>query len=290
MRRIIFFALGVLEIGAAFVLYAFVWQLPGPADVHDKVGRIERVSRQTSAQVRNLRHQVHILREGQPQARMLAEELKERLRYLGDHLNSQHVDYNSLRALHDSFGDAAQGMDALSSEPMAPDGIAQIGMALALTADFLNAVQVREVARLLRSGTEGLDRTAARWPQVRKNLHDSAELMRDTQKQLRVVLDNRPSYEASLRRSRTVVDGLSAAVPMYTDQWGKDLAEQERALTKLGSSIDDLSAVMPEVQSVGSRLMVMTRLLLSLLGAIFLLHGGYLASNFWMARIVDRRS
>ena len=109
--------------------------------------------------------------------------------------------------------------------------------------------------------------------------------MRDTQKQLRVVLDNRPSYEASLRRSRTVVEGLSAAVPMYTDQWGKDLAEQERALTKLGTSIDDLSAVMPEVQTTGARLMVMTRLLLSLLGAIFLLHGGYLAINHWIRQL-----
>ncbi len=282
MRRIIFLALGVLEIGAAGVLFAFVWQLPGPADVHDKVGRIERVSRQTSTQVRNLRHQVHILREGQPQARLLAQELKERLRYLGEHLNSQHVDYHSLRALHDAFGDAAQGLDVLSSEPVAPDGFAQIAMALAFTADFLNAVQVRDMARLLRSGTEGLGRTAARWPEMRKNLRDSAELMRDTQKQLRVVLDNRPSYEASLRQSRTVVEGLSAAVPMYTDQWGKDLADQERALAKLGTSIDDLSSVMPEVQAVGSRLMVMTRLLLSLLGAIFLLHGGYLAINFWM--------
>ena len=53
-------------------------------------------------------------------------------------------------------------------------------------------------------------------------------------------------------------------------------------MTNLGNSIDEVSVVMPEVKVVGVRLLVMTRLLLSLLGAIFLLHGGYLAINFWL--------
>ncbi len=142
--------------------------------------------------------------------------------------------------------------------------------------------RLRDLTKIMRTGQQGLERTAKSWPELRKSLGSSAALLRGTQKQLRGVLDNRQAYEASLQHSRTMIEGLSAALPMYTDQWGEDVVKQERSLTNLGTSIDDVTAVMPEIKAVGSRLLVMTRLLLSLVGAIFLLHGGYLAIIFWM--------
>src|SRR5262249_13346181 len=250
---------------------------------------IERVSKQTGSQVRKLRHQVHLLRESQPQAAQLAENMKAQLKYLGEYVQHQGVDYESLRAVHDAFGEAARTLDELSADRGAPVGLAQIGLALGATADVLDFVQARDVARLVRAGGKGVDDLLSRTPEARQNLRNSAALLRETKKHLRDVIDNRPAYEQSLRNTHKILDGFSAAVPMYTHQWGKDLADQERSLTNLGQSIDEVTAVMPEIKSSGARLMVMTRLLLSLLGAIFLLHGGYLAVHLWMGQTVVGR-
>ena len=58
-------------------------------------------------------------------------------------------------------------------------------------------------------------------------------MLRETQANLKYLLDNRPGYENSLHRSQTVLEGLSAAVPMYTAQLGKDMEDQERSLSTL---------------------------------------------------------
>jgi hypothetical protein len=290
MRRTIFVVLGVLEILSAAVLFAFVWQLPGPGDVHDRVGRVERLSRQTSSQVRKLRQQVHLLRDQQPQARQFAENVRVQLHNLSEQLQKQQIDYPAVQAVHDAFGMAAGTLDNLSVDRMAPEGFAQIGLALGVTAEFLDVMLVPDVARLLRAGRDGLGEVLARGPELRQSLRDSATLVREMQSRLKMALDNRSTYDASVQQSRTLLEGFSAAVPMYTAQWGKDLADSENSLTNLGQSIDDVSAVMPEVKTSGARLMVMTRLLLSLLGAIFLLHGGYLAVNSWMGQAAARRA
>ena len=66
IRRAVFLSLGTLEFLVALVLVGFAWQLPGPREVHDRVGRVERVSRASSAQVQALREQVQTLRERRP--------------------------------------------------------------------------------------------------------------------------------------------------------------------------------------------------------------------------------
>ena len=77
MRRYIFTSMGVLEAAVALVLLGFAWYLPGPTDVHDKVARVENVSKQSSGQVKHLRSQVRSLRERQPIVRDLAERLEQ---------------------------------------------------------------------------------------------------------------------------------------------------------------------------------------------------------------------
>src|ERR1700722_728055 len=75
MRHIVFMSLGILEALVACVLLGFAYYLPGPSDVHDKVERVDRVSKQSSLQVNHLRGQVRQLRERQPVVRDLAERL-----------------------------------------------------------------------------------------------------------------------------------------------------------------------------------------------------------------------
>ncbi len=156
MRRTIFFALGVLEILSAAVLYAFVWQLPGPDDVRDTVGRIERVSRQTGSQVRKLRDEIHNIQQSQPHAKQLAEGTRVQLQYLGQHLQKQQIDYVALQTLHDSFGEVARGVDGLS-ERLAPEGFEQLGMAMGLTANYLE----KDVCPAAAATAERLDKIVA---------------------------------------------------------------------------------------------------------------------------------
>src|SRR5262249_37772761 len=104
MRRLIFKALGVLELLSALVLFGFVWTLPHPADVHQSVDRVSKVTRQTSTQVDKLRQQIGQIREKQPEARRLAEDMRVQLRALSGSLERQQVEPNTLRTMHDALG------------------------------------------------------------------------------------------------------------------------------------------------------------------------------------------
>jgi hypothetical protein len=137
MRRTAFLVLGVLEALVAAVLLVFAWQLPGPAAVHDSVGRVERVSRQTGAQIRRLREQVHLLRESRPRMQELAVRLRDQMRLVSDNLQDQQIDYPTLRAVSDALGDTAAGLDGLA-QVVDPKGLGQVGAGLGATADYLD--------------------------------------------------------------------------------------------------------------------------------------------------------
>ena len=383
MRRTVFLLLGSLEIICAAFLFCVVWLLPGPAAVYDRVGRIERVGRQTSAQVRNLRNQVHLLGQSQPGARRLADEMQVQLQRLGDNLKDEHInqamqgaveaadrleksiaslrrdaeqlneyvqaspkDLTKVRALHGALVRLGDTLDRLSTtvEPQNVEamtkGLVGIENALTAGADRLTifagmaypvvglegiwpTVSYRKlwpegeiVAAALRQASQSagvtrkeLDAAVVELPRLRETLGDSRqatararellaaaaknqdrieELLKDLPDQTTALANDLPkvgagltrllpSYESSLENSRRLVEGLSAAVPIYTQQLGEDLEEQERHLVTLGQSIDDATAGLPEVGVMGAHLLIMTRLFLSFLGAIFLLHGGCLA-------------
>jgi hypothetical protein len=150
------------------------------------------------------------------------------------------------------------------------------------SADFFDMAGIGAAVRALRSGREGLGKAAEHWPELRRALRDTSKDLRARQEQMKLVLAQRPALEAAQEQSRTLLEGLAAGLPMYTEQWGVDLADQERSLSNLYKNLDEVTAVMPEAKVTGARLMMMTRLLLSLAGAIFLLHGGYLAITSWV--------
>src|SRR5438876_8166354 len=104
MRRIVFLSLGVLEALVSLVLFYFARELPGPDDVQDGVGRVERVSRQSAAQVQSLRKQVATLRERRPQLQDMAVRLQQQMRVVADHLKDQSIDYDTVKTVGESLG------------------------------------------------------------------------------------------------------------------------------------------------------------------------------------------
>jgi chromosome segregation ATPase len=164
MRRVIFLCLGVLEFLVALVLLAFAWQLPGPAEVHDGVGRVEKVGKQTGTQVRQLRAQLHRLRERRPQLHAMAVRLQEEMRTVTDHLRAQQIDYDTVRTVSDALGDVASGLDGLA-QTLDPKGVAEVGAGLKAAADYLEekvAPAAAEMARNLDGTTADLKADAER--------------------------------------------------------------------------------------------------------------------------------
>jgi hypothetical protein len=490
MRRTVFHALGVLEFLVALVLLAFAWQLPGPAEVHDRVGRVERVSRQTGRQVEQLRKRFEALRERRPQMQALALRLQTQMRLVNDNLAGQKVDYATVRNVSDALGDVAKGLDGLS-DTLDPRGIGQIGAGLKATADYLDGkvapaaakaagqfeqtaadvrtdalrlgtllreappdlkaareiydglgkfsdglermdrvlklqqlgamregfkglesslttgaeqverlagytypvvsfnglkpvveqkqfwpegdkiaegmrkgakgvaaaakeadglaadlpklrqaldesrrvaattrealgtalkqqekvepllkdvprhaarlaeelpqlsadlgkilrdtAQLKEVAALLRQSQKGVDAAVARWPDLRKDLGRSAVLLRATRSQLDNALAHRAEYEAALRQTQLLSKTFSAALPLLTEELEEELHQQEQALGDLGSSIDEVNAVLPACAQSASRILQTTRLLLALVAVIFAVHACHLVLSTRLA-------
>ncbi len=101
--------------------------------------------------------------------------------------------------------------------------------------------RLKEVGALLRQTQKGVESAMQRWPELRKNLGRSSILLRNTQGQLKHVLTHRAEYEASLQHTLTLSRTISSALPLLTEQLQMELDDQERALTNLGDSIDDVS-------------------------------------------------
>jgi uncharacterized phage infection (PIP) family protein YhgE len=483
MRRCVFTAMGVLEAAVALVLLGFAWYLPGPSDVHDKVGRVEKVSKQSSKQVSHLRGQVHTLRERQPVVRDLAQRLEKHTKDITSNLRDQQLDYDTVRTVSDSLGDVANGLDGLS-RTLDPKGVQDTARGFGATADYLDgdlapaadkaarqlekstealrrdaarlaallreapldlksaremndslgkfskgleqmtgslktdnldtmrdgfegletslatgAEQVerlatytypvvtfsglrpsvesrpfwpegeriangmrkaargaraaakemdrlrddlprlkasleeshkvvvkthesltvalkkhaevepllrevpehaarlteelpllggdlakvlrdtgrlKEVATMLRDAQKNLDGAVAQWPEMRKNLGRSADLLRAMQKQVRHALEHRAEYEASLEQTLVLIRTFASVLPVLTEELEDELQGQERSLANLGASIDEVSAALPACEQTATRILTMSRLLMVLVAGIFGLHGAYL--------------
>jgi uncharacterized phage infection (PIP) family protein YhgE len=156
IRRAVFLSLGTLEFLVALVLVGFAWQLPGPREVHDRVGRVERVSRASSAQVQALREQVQTLRERRPQLQALALRLQKQMREVDNSVRSQQVDYTTVRAIQGSLGEVATGLDGLSCV-LDPEGAGQLGKGLGTAADYLD----KKVAPSAARAADGLEKATA---------------------------------------------------------------------------------------------------------------------------------
>ncbi|MHB1426740.1 MAG: hypothetical protein ACYC3I_26590 [Gemmataceae bacterium] len=170
-----------------------------------------------------------------------------------------------------------------------PDYAAQLTEQLPLLADSLSKIlrdtsRLREIGKLLRQTQKSIDNAIARWPELRKNLGRSSVLLRTTQTQLNHVLTHRDEYEASLQHTLMLSRTISAALPLLTEQLESELDDQERALTNLDDSINDVREALPGFAHGASNILRTTRLLLLLLAVIFGLHGGYLIAETRMRR------
>jgi chromosome segregation ATPase len=207
MRRIVFLLLGVLELISAAVLAHFAWQLPGPRQIEDTMGRAERVTQQTGTQVQRLRDQLRLLRERRPQMQGLAERLQTEMRFVNDELKTQKIDYATVKTLSDSLGDAASGLEGLS-DTMDPKGMEQFAQGMKAAADFLE----KQVGPSASRAADDLDKTT--------------EVLRDDAKRLSALLRAAPP---DLKAAREIHDSLSK----FDEGLGrmKDLFEVERIKT-----------------------------------------------------------
>jgi chromosome segregation ATPase len=162
-----------------------------------------------------------------------------------------------------------------------PEQAARLTEELPQLADSLSKVlrdtsRLKEVGQMLRQTQRAIDNAMHRWPDLRKNLGRSSVLLRNTQEQLNHVLTHRDEYEASLKHTLMLSRTISAALPLLTEQLEMELDDQERALTSLDESISDVRESLPSYASNAANILQTTRLLLLLMAAIFVLHGGYL--------------
>ena len=126
-----------------------------------------------------------------------------------------------------------------------------------------------------------METAVARWPQLRKTLSQSARLLRTAQQQMQTAMAHRDEYQKAMDQTLILARTFSAALPLMTEQMEDQLQEQEASLKNLGDSIDQTSAVLPEWDRTASRVLLTTRLLLCLMGAIFGLHGVCQIAGAW---------
>src|SRR4051812_25240994 len=96
MRRLVFLVLGVVELAACGLLLSFAWQLPGSDDVDEAVDRVEKVSRNASKQVRNLRQQVGRVRKRQPQLLALSRKLELQMKGVKKNLKNRRLNADGM--------------------------------------------------------------------------------------------------------------------------------------------------------------------------------------------------
>lgn len=157
-------------------------------------------------------------------------------------------------------------------------------LAESLTKILRDTARLKEVGKLLRQTHTGINNAVARWPELRKNLGRSSVLLRNTQTQLDYVLTHREEYEASLQHTLLLSRTIASSLPLLSEQLEMEVGDQERSLTNLDESINDVRESLPGFASGASKILQTTRLLLLLLAAIFVLHGGYLIVGSRMGR------
>jgi chromosome segregation ATPase len=135
---------------------------------------------------------------------------------------------------------------------------------------------LREVAAALRQTQQGIDLAVSRWPEVRTGLRRSADLLRVSSTQLDHALANRDDYEAALKETTELAETFGRAAPLFTEEIHTQLAEQERGLRDLATSLDQVGNTLPAYRKSTIDLVVTGQLLAWLVAAAVGLHGFFL--------------
>jgi uncharacterized coiled-coil DUF342 family protein len=185
-------------------------------------------------------------------------------------------------ATRDAIGEALKRQDKLA--PLlkdVPAHAARLAEELPKLGEGLAKVmrdtsRLKDVATAMRKAEKALETSAKRWPDVRKTLVGSSELLRQAQARLKPVLERPERYESVLQDTVIMAKTFSAALPLITDQINDDLREQEKSLDHLGRSIDSVTEVLPDISATAGGLLQTMRLFLALMALVFALHGTYL--------------
>ncbi len=207
MRRIVFLTLGVLESIVALVLFYFAHELPGSVEVQDGVGRAERMSQQTLTQVQRLRKQLVSLRERRPQLQELAIRLQLQMRQVTDNLKDQTIDYDTVRMVGDSLGEAATGLESLSTT-LDPKAVSKIGEGFNAAASFLDehlARAAEEMADRLDRSTEDLHLDAKRLAALLREAPLDLKTAREVHDALEKFCDGLDRINTPLKKERIAV-------------------------------------------------------------------------------------
>ena len=100
--------------------------------------------------------------------------------------------------------------------------------------------RLKDIALVLRETQKNLDAAVSQWPEMRKNLSRSADLLRAMQMQVKHALEHRSEYEASLGQTLVLIRTFAGALPVLTEELESELQDQEKSLTDLGTSIDEV--------------------------------------------------
>src|SRR5581483_8901863 len=98
---------------------------------------VENVTARTSAQVAQLRDELHTLREQRPKLREMAYGLKAQMDQVAASYQDQRIDYDTVQTVQGALGDVAKGLDGVS-DTLDVDRARKVGDGLGETADFLD--------------------------------------------------------------------------------------------------------------------------------------------------------
>jgi len=143
---------------------------------------------------------------------------------------------------------------------------------------------LKEVSTALRQAQKGIDTTVARWPDLRTNLKRTSELLKLSSQQLNYALQHREEYEAALEESTELAENFATMTPLLIQQIDAQMEEQQRTLTDLETSLDDVGDSIPSYKHSAMDLVFAGRLLAFLFAGLVGLHGAFVAVSEWRKR------
>jgi len=229
MRRLAFFALGVLELCVAGILLALVYSLPRPGEIHDGMERAERVGQQASRQIHKLRDQLQAFRDREPELNRMTAQLQKHLQQVGKQLSNPQVDFKALEAVSDALADTARGVEGIA-QALDPKVVTQMAAALGATATYLEEKVVpvaNQAADQLEASTTTLKEDSERLSQV-----------------LRTVANDPQVYRQGVNRLNQVDKGLVWVMERSTPE------QLAQAKEHLGSLRQQLAGAAREVDAI----------------------------------------
>ncbi len=136
--------------------------------------------------------------------------------------------------------------------------------------------RLKDVAKALRQSQKGIDTAVANWPELRRTLARLATVLKATHDQLDQALQHRREYEAAMQQTIQLADTFATLLPLVTNQLDSRLDEEERTLSDLSQSLDEVNSALPAYAQTTSSLLQTGRLLIWLVTVIVGLHGCYL--------------